>query len=84
MMTKHQLHRFVSTHVHGISAGRLLAGVTLSQTPVDSVGERVFPEVGQELLINLESGEVFCESKSVNLAPHTSCISIGLILALGP
>lgn len=33
--------------------------MALSQTPEDGVGERDFPQVGQELLIDLESGEVF-------------------------
>lgn len=47
------------TYVHGISAGRDFASVALSQTPVDGVGERVFSQVGQELLVDLESREVF-------------------------
>lgn len=47
------------TYVHSVSAGRLLAGVTLSKTPVDGVGESVLLQVGQELLIDLESREVF-------------------------
>lgn len=72
------------TYVHGISAGRLLAGVTLGQTPVNSVGKRVFPEVGQELLINLESGEVFCKCKSANIARHRSWIVIKFHHILGP
>lgn len=49
------------TYVHSVSASRLLTGVTLSKTPVDCVGEGVFLQVGQELLVNLESGEVFWE-----------------------
>lgn len=47
------------TYVHGIPAGRDFTSVALSQTPEDGVGERDFPQVGQELLIDLESGEVF-------------------------
>lgn len=58
MTTQRQLLRDY-THVHGVSASRLLTGVALGQTPVDGVGKRVFPEVRQELLVNLESGEVF-------------------------
>lgn len=47
------------TYVHSVSASRLLAGVTLSKTPVDGVGKSVFLQVGQELLVDLESREVF-------------------------
>lgn len=47
------------TYVHGISAGRDFASVALGQTPVDGVGEGVLPQVGQKLLIDLESREVF-------------------------
>jgi hypothetical protein len=48
----------VSTYVHGISAGRLLAGVTLSESPEEGVGKAVLAEVAENLLINLESGEI--------------------------
>ena len=46
------------THVHGVATGRDLAGVTLAESVVEGVGESVLAEVGKDLLINLESGEV--------------------------
>ena len=46
------------THVHGVATGRDLAGVTLAESVVEGVGEGVLAEVGKDLLINLESGEV--------------------------
>jgi len=46
------------THIHGVAAGRDLAGVALGQSPVEGVGKGVLAEVGQHLLLNLESGEV--------------------------
>lgn len=50
--------------VHSVATGRLLAGVALSQTPEDGVGESVLAQVGEELLIGLEGGDVLCETKS--------------------
>jgi hypothetical protein len=44
--------------VHGVSAGRLLAGVTLSESPEEGVGKAVLAEVAENLLINLEGGEI--------------------------
>lgn len=46
------------THVHSVTAGRLLAGVTLSKSPVKGVGESVFLKVWQLLIVDLESGPV--------------------------
>lgn len=46
------------THIHGVAAGRDLAGVALGQSPVEGVGKGVLAEVGQYLLLDLESGEV--------------------------
>jgi hypothetical protein len=48
----------VSTYVHGVSAGRLLAGVTFSESPEEGVGKAVLAEVAENLLINLEGGEI--------------------------
>ena len=44
--------------VHGVLTRRLLASVTLSQRPEERVGESVLAEVGEYLVLNLESGEV--------------------------
>jgi hypothetical protein len=44
--------------VHGILTGRLLASVTLSQRPEERVGESVLAEVGENLILDLESREV--------------------------
>lgn len=44
--------------VHSVATGRLLAGVALSQTPEDGVGESVLAQVGEELLVGLEGGDV--------------------------
>jgi hypothetical protein len=44
--------------VHGVSAGRLLAGVTFSESPEEGVGKAVLAEVAENLLINLEGGEI--------------------------
>lgn len=46
------------TYIHGISAGRLLAGVALGQSPVQGVGKAVLAHVREDLVINLESREV--------------------------
>lgn len=60
-MSKFTHVQFPVTYVHGVSAGRLLAGMTLSKTPVDGIGESVLLQVGQELLVDLEGREVFWE-----------------------
>lgn len=44
--------------VHSVATGRLLAGVALSQTPEDGVGKGVLLQVGEDLLVSLEGGEV--------------------------
>lgn len=46
------------TYVHSVTAGRLLASVSLSKSPVKGVGESVLLEVWKLILVNLESGEV--------------------------
>lgn len=46
------------THVHGVAAGRDLAGVTLSKSPVERVGEAVLPQVGDSPVLDLEGREV--------------------------
>jgi hypothetical protein len=46
------------THIHGVTAGRDLAGVALGQSPVEGVGQGVLAEVGEDLLIDLEGGKV--------------------------
>ena len=46
------------THVHGVAAGGDLAGVALGQSPEDGVGKGVLAEVGEQLVIDLEGGEV--------------------------
>ncbi len=47
-----------ATHIHGLLAGGDLAGVPLGQGPVEGVGEGVLAQVGEELLVDLEGGEV--------------------------
>ena len=44
--------------VHGVLTRRLLASVTLSQRPEERVGKGVLAEVGENLILNLESREV--------------------------
>lgn len=46
------------TYVHGVSSGRLLAGVALGESPVEGVGEAVLAEVGEGIVLNLEGGDV--------------------------
>lgn len=46
------------THIHGVAAGRDLAGVTLAQGPEDGVGKGVFAEVGKDTLLGLEGSKV--------------------------
>jgi hypothetical protein len=44
--------------IHSVSSGRLLAGVTLSKSPVERVGKAVLAEAAKNLVVDLESGEV--------------------------
>lgn len=46
--------------VHGVTAGRNLASVTLSQRPEERVGQGVLAKVGEDGIINLEVGVVCC------------------------
>ena len=48
----------METHIHGVPPRRLLAGMSLRQSPVDRISQRVFPQVGENLIIDLESGKV--------------------------
>jgi hypothetical protein len=50
--------RIEKTHIHGVAAGRDLAGVTLGQSPEEGVGKGVLAEVGEQPLVDLEGGEV--------------------------
>jgi hypothetical protein len=43
------------TYIHGVAAGRDLAGVALRERPEKGVGKGVFPKVGEYLLLNLEA-----------------------------
>lgn len=54
------------TYIHSIPTGRNLAGVALGQSPVDGVGQGVFPEVREKLLVDLESREVGGVGKSLD------------------
>ena len=46
--------------VHGVLTRRLLASMALGQRPVERVGKGVLTEVGENLVLNLESREVGC------------------------
>lgn len=48
----------VKTYVHGIATGRLLAGVALGKSPIQGVGKAVLAEVGEDVVVSLESGNV--------------------------
>jgi hypothetical protein len=51
--------------VHGVAAGGLLASVALSQSPVEAVGQSVLAQVGQDLVVDFEGGEVGCVTSLV-------------------
>lgn len=53
-------NNIVNTNVHGVSSGRDLAGVALSQSPVQVVGKAVFTEVVQSFVIDLKGRNVGC------------------------
>jgi hypothetical protein len=91
------------TYVHGVLAGRLLASVTLGKRlsfvstvhrqknqktyPEERVGERVLAEVGENLILDLEGGEVGCIKSdwypTICLSPRTrlgdSLLGVGLL-----
>ena len=48
-----------STHIHGIPTSGLLTGVALGQGPVERVSQRILSQVGQNLIIDLESRKIF-------------------------
>lgn len=48
------------THIHSISAGRLFACMTFSQSPEKRVRQSVFFHIYKDLIINFKSGEVGC------------------------
>jgi hypothetical protein len=50
--------KLIETYVHSVSSGRLLAGVTLSQGPVEGVGKAVLAEVAESIVLNLEGRDV--------------------------
>jgi hypothetical protein len=50
--------RVIKTYVHSVSSGRLLAGVALSQSPVEGVGKAVLAEVGKSVILNLKGRNV--------------------------
>lgn len=46
-------------YIHSIPTGRDLAGVPLGQSPVEGVGQGIFPKVGENpILVDLENREV--------------------------
>jgi hypothetical protein len=58
--------------VHGVLTRRLLASVALGQRPVERVGKSILAEVGENLVLNLESGEIGCITLEYNLSScHT-------------
>lgn len=46
------------THIHGITTSRDLAGVAFGESPEEGVGQSIFAEVGEGLVLELESSEV--------------------------
>jgi hypothetical protein len=48
------------THVHGVLTGGDFASVALSKGPEERVGKSVLAEVGQDLVLDLESRELGC------------------------
>lgn len=52
------MKKLIETYVHSVSSGRLLAGVTLSQGPVEGVGKAVLAEVAESIVLNLEGRDV--------------------------
>lgn len=46
------------THVHGVAASGLLAGVALGKSPVEGVGQGILAEVSEGVVLNLESIDV--------------------------
>jgi hypothetical protein len=46
------------TYIHGVAAGRDFTGMTLGKSPVERVGKGVLAEVGEQVFIDLERGEV--------------------------
>jgi hypothetical protein len=50
----------VKAHLHGVSSGRLLAGVALGKSPVEGVGQAVLAQVAKGLVLDLKGREVGC------------------------
>ena len=46
------------TYIHSVTTGRLLAGVAFGKSPEERVGQGVFTEVAESLILNLECREV--------------------------
>lgn len=48
----------VDAYIHSISSSRLLACVAFSEGPIERVGQCVFTQIGEDLIIDFERGEV--------------------------
>lgn len=57
-LSRAKTSRVRDTYIHSVTAGGLLASVSLSKSPVKGVGESVLLEVWKLILVNLESREV--------------------------
>jgi hypothetical protein len=47
-----------NTYIHSITTSRLLTSMTLGESPEQGVCQGIFAEVGEDLIVNLESSEV--------------------------
>jgi hypothetical protein len=52
----------MSTYIHGITTSRLFTGVSFSKCPEESVGQSIFAEVGENLVIDFKGSKVGCAS----------------------
>lgn len=46
------------TYIHRVTTGRLLAGMSLGQSPVQRIGQGILPQIDEDLVVNLEGGKV--------------------------
>jgi hypothetical protein len=46
------------TYIHRITTSRLFTGVSFSKSPEECIGQSIFAEVGKDLVVNFEGGEV--------------------------
>lgn len=51
---------FSKAYLHGVSSGRLLAGVALGKSPVEGVGKAVLAQVAKGLVLDLKGRQVGC------------------------